>query len=123
MQQGDQCFLPMKVKDAEGNLITSDDCYDFKVKIGWLSEKSYRAGTLFAQTENGTPTGLWLYPLTQADSLELGPVSGVQAQVKFADGTIVGTSVVSVNVGTSIISTDHWPEADDGDDDGDDGEA
>lgn len=110
MQQGDSYNLPLTVEDAEGNPITAANCYDFKVKVGDLSEKSYRAGTLNAETEGGELTGRWLYPISQAESLRLRDVTVVQAQVKYADGTVIGTPVSVLTVEDSIISTDRWED-------------
>lgn len=110
MQQGDSYNLPLTVEDAEENPITADNCYDFKVKVGDLPEKSYRAGTLLAETEDGELTGRWLYPISQAESLRLSAVAAVQAQVKYADGTVIGTPVSVITVEDSIISTDNWED-------------
>ena len=110
MQQGDQLYIEITVEDSAETAFTPENCADFKVKIGDLPERSYLAGTLFAQMEDGNYNGVWLYPVTQADSLRLGPVTPVQAQVKFSDGTITSTPVMVLEVGGSIITTDEWPE-------------
>jgi len=108
MQQGDQYYLPFQVTDSEGNAITPDTCADFKMKVGTLPEKSYGAGTLIAQTEGGDYTGFWLYELTQEDTLTLEGAVPVQAQVKYADGTILGTPVTKMRVLASIILSTEW---------------
>ena len=110
MQQGDQVFIEITVEDADETAFTPDNCQDFKVKVGDLPEKSYLAGTLFAQEEDGAYTGVWLYPVWQHESFRLGPTAPVQAQVKYADGTIVSTDVMVIDVARSIITTDEWPE-------------
>ena len=109
MQQGDQLFIELTVEDADETPFTPDNCQDFKVKVGDLDEKSYLAGTLFAQEEDGAYTGVWLYPVWQSESLRLGPLTPVQGQVKYTDGTIVSTPVMVIDVGRSIIMTDSWP--------------
>ena len=110
MQQGDQYFIPLQVKDEEGNAITPDSCADCKFKIGDLPERSYGAGTLYAQESGGEYTGYWLYPLTQADTLSLDGAVPVQGQVKFADGTVIGTPVVKLHVYASIIRSTDWAQ-------------
>lgn len=110
MQQGDQYFLPFQCTDADGNAITPDNCYDFKMKVEGVGEKSYLADTLYPQTEEGEYTGYWLYPLTQSDTLKLKELTPIQAQVKYADGTILGTPVTKIQVGASIIRSTTWTE-------------
>lgn len=106
MQQGDQYAIPITVTIADGTLVTPDTCEDIKIKIGNLTEKTYGAGELTPETEDGEYTGRWLYPLTQADTLTLGVKTPIQAQVKFADGTIHGTPVSRFTFNESIILTE-----------------
>ena len=110
MQQGDSYALPFTCADSDNNPITPENCADFKVQVGTLAEKTWKGGTLIPQTENGAYTGVWLYPLSQAETMQLSGGTPVQAQAKYADGTVLGTAVASFDVLSSIIRTDSWPE-------------
>jgi hypothetical protein len=126
MQQGDQYALPVKITDANGVVISPDNCYDVKIQVGDLEEKSWRAGEIYPQMietdeladlrslrdgENEEEfSGFWCYPLSQTETMGLESATQVQAQVKFEDGTIVGTPVQKLRVGQSIIQTTDWPE-------------
>ena len=105
MQQGDAFAFPLTIAAADGTIITPDNCADVKVLIKGLTAKSYVAETLIPETDDGAYTGRWLYPLTQANTLTLSGSVPVQAQVKFADGTILGTQVMFAPVLESIITT------------------
>ena len=105
MQQGDAFAFPLTIAAADGTIITPDNCTDVKVLVKGLTAKSYLAETLTAEEDGGEYTGRWLYPMSQADTLSLSGSVPVQAQVKFADGTILGTGVLYANVAESIITT------------------
>ena len=135
MQQGDQYALPVKITDAHGVVISPDNCYDVKIQIGDLDEKSWRAGEIYPQMVDPEPepepepdeeietrslrdggeveqvfSGYWCYPLSQKETMGLESATQVQAQVKFGDGTIIGTPVQKIRVCQSIIQTNDWPE-------------
>lgn len=114
MQQGDQYALPIQIKNSEGTVISPDNCYDVKIQVGDLDEKSWRAGEIYPQMEEEEGVevfaGYWCYPLSQKETLTLTSATQVQAQVKFGDDTVVGTPVTKMRVGQSIIQTDEWPE-------------
>ena len=133
MQQGDQYALPIKITDSSGVVISPDNCYDVKIQIGDLDEKSWRMGEIYPQLVEPEPeeepeeepevetrgsqrdvelvfSGYWCYPLTQEETMGLERSTQVQAQVKFDDGTIIGTPVQKLAVGQSLIQTSDWPE-------------
>lgn len=123
MQQGDQYALPVQITNSAGTVITPNHCYDVKIQVGDLEEKSYRAGEITwqanpidepAEGEEVVETGYWCYPLSQEETLTLDTATQVQAQVKFVDGTIIGTPVQKLRVGYSIIQTADWPESSEG---------
>lgn len=123
MQQGDQYALPVQITNSSGTVLTPNNCYDVKIQVGDLEEKSYRAGEIFwkanpidepEEGEEVVETGYWCYPLSQEETLTLDTATQVQAQVKFVDNTIIGTPVQKLRVGYSIIQTAEWPEPEEG---------
>ena len=106
MQQGDAFAFPLTIAAADGTIITPDNSTDVKVLIKGLTTKSFSAETLIPETDGGAYTGRWLYPLSQADTLALEGSVPVQAQVKFADGVILGTQIMFAPVLESIILTE-----------------
>ena len=99
MQQGDQYELPIRIGGDDDFIVTPYNCADVKIAIKKVGEKTYRSGELRFDND------YWLYPLTQADTLPLGPVAMIQAQVKFDDGSIVNTPLKAVEVGMTLIRT------------------
>lgn len=106
MQQGDEYALPIRIAGDKELIVSPTNCADVKVMIKDIGEKTYSSGELAAgEDEQGNFSGYWLYPLTQQETLALGPVVLIQAQVKFDDGAIVGTPTKAIKIGQSIIRT------------------
>lgn len=110
IQQGDQFFLPVIIKEGETE-ITPENADDVRVKIGSfldsLSSGELAYGEIEDPDDSESSIFVWLFPVTQDRSLSWG--SGeVGMQVGFKRGSTTRMSKVEkVWIDTSII-TEEW---------------
>ena len=105
MQQGDQFYLMFEIKQGNTSL-APEDVTGIKAKVGDI-ECEYPGGDL--TYDSGLD--VWLFPLTQEDTLAMYPYVKAQVQVNFGGDPpqILGTEVSDVYVSRSIIQ-DVWDE-------------
>lgn len=104
MQQGDQYSICVTI-DKDGAALTPADVEGVRVRIGEI-ERRYPDGGL----EYNAEAGVWLFPVTQADTLSMSGTPKAQVQVNFG-GTpaqIVGSPVGHVAIDDSVIR-EVWP--------------
>lgn len=98
MHQGDQYSVMIAI-DKDGAALTPDGCEGVRVRIGGVEHRY--PGTLGFDTE----TSQWLFPLTQAQTLQMMGTQRAQVQVSFGGNPaqIIGSAVEQVNIDGSVI--------------------
>lgn len=96
MMQGDSYNLGIKILNNAGSPVTPDDVRDVEITIGHL-RKTY-LGTSLTYSD-----GLWLFPLSQEETMGYWP-SSVKAQVRvaWANGVVEGKPLYGVRIDESI---------------------
>ena len=96
MMQGDGCNLGIAILGNAGSPVEPGAVREVEICLGRL-RKTYGAGEL---TYSG---GVWLFPLSQGESLSLAP-GPVRAQVRivWANGVTEGTELTGITVEESI---------------------
>lgn len=96
MMQGDGCNLGIAICNNAGSPVEPTDVREVEITLGRL-RKTYGAGEL---TCSG---GVWLFPLSQEESLRLAP-GPLRAQVRvvWANGVTEGTTLQGITVEESI---------------------
>ena len=94
--QGDCCDLGIRILNNAGSAVTDQDIDDVEITIGPL-RRTYREAQLrFAD-------GLWLFPISQKDSLRCrGPHLKAQVRVKWRGGVVEGCPLYGVYLRESI---------------------
>ena len=104
IQQGDQYFLPVVIKQNDVE-VTPSNCDDVKIKVGSI-QKQYSDGTLNYGPYDADNSA-WLYPLTQTQTLSWqNSTIAIQAQIK-QGSNIFGSDTEAIPVDFSII-TEEW---------------
>ena len=96
MMQGDGCNLGIEIRNSAGTPVEPADVREVEIVLGRL-RKTYGAGEL---TWFG---GVWLFPLSQGESLSLAP-GPLRAQVRvvWANGVAEGAESPGITVEESI---------------------
>lgn len=96
MMQGDGCNLGIELRNSAGGLVGPEEVQEVEISLGRL-RKTYGAGELACSG------GVWLFPLSQAESMTLapGPV-WAQVRVVWANGVVEGTELYGLRVEESI---------------------
>lgn len=96
MMQGDSYGLKIEILNSEGGSVTPADVSDVEIAVGFI-RKTYAKGEVLYSD------GLWIFPITQAESFKL-PATRVKAQVRVAwkDGFVEGVSLDEIRIHESI---------------------
>ena len=96
MMQGDGCNLGISLRNSAGTPVEPVDVRDVEITLGRL-RKTYGRGELSFQG------GVWLFPLSQQESLGMspGPVRS-QVRVVWANGVVEGQSLPGLSLEESI---------------------
>ena len=96
MMQGDGCNLGISICNNAGSPVEPGDVREVEITLGRL-RKTYGAGEL---TCSG---GVWMFPLSQGESLSLAP-GPLRAQVRvvWANGVAEGAELPGITVEESI---------------------
>lgn len=96
MMQGDSYNLGINILNNAGQPVTPDDVRDVEITIGSLRKTYLNAQIIFRD-------GVWLFPLSQAETLRYWP-SSVKAQVRvaWANGVVEGKPLYGVRINESI---------------------
>lgn len=87
MMQGDSYSIGVALLNNAGQPITPADVSDVEITIGWDS-KRYSQGRLRFSN------GLWLYPISQAESFDKHPGrENAQARIKWKNGVVEGQPI------------------------------
>ena len=89
IKQGDAYDIEIVLTDGDGTEVTPAMVSEVEVMLGKL-RKTY-PGDL-------TYDGVWIFPLTQEDTLKIKGIYGLEARVRFNDGTVVGAGLGVVAV-------------------------
>ena len=96
MMQGDGCALGIGIYNSADSPVEPVDVLDVEITLGRL-RKTYSRGQLSFQG------GVWLFPLSQQESLGMspGPVPA-QKRVVWANGVVEGQSLPGLRLEESI---------------------
>ena len=96
MMQGDGGYLGIDIRNNAGAVVTPGDVREVEITLGKL-RKTYSRGEL------NHAGGVWLFPLSQQESLALMP-GPVRAQVRlvWANGVVEGQTLWGLGVEESI---------------------
>ena len=96
MMQGDSYGLKIEILNSEGGLVTPADVSDVEIAVGFI-RKTYAKGEVLYSD------GLWIFPITQAESFKL-PSARVKAQVRvaWAGGGVEGALLDDIRVHESL---------------------
>lgn len=98
MMQGDSYMLGIQILNNAGNPVTLDDVSDVEITIGHL-KKSYRKLELLY--DEGMH--LWMFPLTQQETLGYWPSTPkAQVRVFWANGIVEGKPIYGIHIDESI---------------------
>lgn len=90
MMQGDSYNLGIRLLNNAQQPITPEDVEDVEITIGWES-KRYKLGQLMYYE------GMWLYPISQAESLAQWPGKvDAQVRIKWNNGFVEGQSLQGI---------------------------
>lgn len=96
VMQGDAYLLGVQILNNAQQPVTPADVADVEITIGHRKKK-YTAAELIFQD------GLWLYPLTQRETLDAQPVPRkAQVRVKWANGAVEGKPLYGVRIDEGI---------------------
>lgn len=98
MQQGDQYAVRISI-EKDGQALTPDDVAGVKIDLGSL-ERRYPGELSF-----DTDSGMWLFPVSQVETLALSGRIPAQVQVNLGGNPaqIIGSKVSNVIVDASLI--------------------
>lgn len=91
MMQGDQYFIPLSLKTADGAYLTSEDMKDLEFSIGEVT-KTLSKGEVISDGNT------FFVKLNQEDTFQLKGKVRMQARVLFDNNTVVG-----VNLGEEMV--------------------
>ncbi len=99
MMQGDSRSLTVTILNEDKTVVTADDVSDVEFIFGHL-RKTYKEG----QVAFDPVSGKWVIPFSQQETFSFQAPGYVNAQVrvKFADGTLEGTSLGRINMDKSM---------------------
>ena len=96
MMQGDACNLAVRILNNAGNPVTPADVSDVEITLGPL-RKSYKQSQLYHHQ------GLWMFPLSQQESVELWPgYLKVQVRIRWLNGVVEGKTIPSLRLCESL---------------------
>lgn len=91
MMQGDQYFIPLSLKTADGAYLTAEDMKDLEFSIGEVTK-------MLSKGEVISDGNTFFVKLNQEDTFQLKGKVRMQARVLFDDNTVVG-----VNLGEEMV--------------------
>lgn len=96
MMQGDAAYFGIRLFNNAGSPVTPEDLQDLEITFGHL-RKTYRRAQLLYDN------GLWLFPLSQRESLSFwpGPVKG-QVRLLWRNGVVEGAPLYGCRVTESL---------------------
>ena len=97
IMQGDEYDVYLTLKDADGEVITTEGVADVEVGLGGVFY-SYADSTIDFDTDKGA----WVFRLLEDDTEDMKGVLSFQVRVTFDNDDIVGTRLPLVYVTTSM---------------------
>ena len=91
MMQGDEYSLEVAIKQ-NGEAIDAKDVAKIEIMFGRL-RKEYPGEITFS-----SELGVFLFPLTQAETFGMPSVIAPQVRVKFLNGEVIGTECEKINI-------------------------
>lgn len=92
MMQGDSYFLGFVLRNNAGQPITPEDVLDVEITVGSLT-KHMKGGEIIYDS------GMWMFPLSQKESIAMRPGSkDAQARIKWAGGAVEGQPIFGVRI-------------------------
>jgi len=96
MMQGDACLLGIRILNNAGTVVTPAEVQDVEITIGHLKKK-------YSAAELSFHSGLWMFPLSQQETLRGMPETPrAQVRVKWDNGVVEGKPLYGVCFGESI---------------------
>ena len=97
MMQGDQCRLPIELKDADGTFVTGEKVKDLEVFVGSTRKMLSKDEIEFEPLEN-----VFYVFLSQKETFMMHGDVSVQARVLFLSGDVVGIDLGKLNFAQAI---------------------
>ena len=95
MMQADAYLLGIRILNNAGTTVTPQDVQEVEITIGHL-KKRYGAAELTFQN------GLWMFPLSQQQTLSMVSTPKAQVRVKWTNGVVEGKPLYGVRFDESI---------------------
>ena len=96
MMQGDGGYLGIELRNSAGAVVAPGDVREVEITLGTL-RKTYPRGEL------SYAGGVWLFPLSQEESLSLMPgAAAAQVRLVWAHGVVEGQSLWGIWIEESI---------------------
>ena len=92
MMQGDQCRLPIELKDADGTFVTQEEVKDLEVFVGTTRKMLSKGEIEFEPIEN-----VFYVFLAQKETFMMRGDVSVQARILFLSGDVVGIDLGKIN--------------------------
>ena len=92
MMQGDQCRLPIELKDPDGTLVTQEEVKDLEVFVGTTRKMLSKGEIEFEPLEN-----VFYVSLSQKETFMMRGDVSVQARILFLSGDVVGIDLGKIN--------------------------
>ena len=90
IRQGDAYAIEITLETDEGTLITPEIVHKVEVMLGAF-QKIYPGSLIY-------DGGVWVYPMSQAETQALAGPTRLEVRVKFADDTVAGEPIGTVLV-------------------------
>lgn len=96
MMQGDECYLAIRILNNAGSPVSPGDIRDLEITLGHLRKTHRQAQVLYED-------GLWLFPLSQDETLDFWPAQ-VKAQIRvcWSNGVVEGKTLSGVRIHESM---------------------
>ena len=92
MMQGDQCRLPIELKDADGTFVTQEEVKDLEVFVGTTRKMLSKGEIEFEPLKN-----VFYVFLSQKETFLMRGDVSVQARILFLSGDVVGIDLGKIN--------------------------